>query len=215
MLESLKMVAQSGRYIGCIVVLAVGLAACSGKDTLPPAQIGETGPGIDAPLYRIGPGDSLQLFVWRNPELSTTVSVRPDGRISVPLIEDLEAAGKTPTELADAVEQELGVFIQDPFVTVIMSSFVGQFDQQVRVLGEAANPQSIPYRADMTLLDVMISVGGLTEFADGDSATLVRVVEGQQTEYGLRLGRLMRDGDVNANVALLPGDVIIIPESFL
>ena len=212
---NLRKMAGSGRYIGCIAVLAVVLAACSDKETLPPAQIGETGPGIDAPLYRIGPGDSLQLFVWRNPELSTTVSVRPDGRISVPLIEDLEAAGKTPSELADAVEEELGVFIQDPFVTVIMSSFVGQFDQQVRVLGEAANPQSIPYRADMTLLDVMIAVGGLTEFADGDSATLVRVVEGQQTEYGLRLDRLMRDGDVNANVALLPGDVIIIPESFL
>ena len=215
MLVNLRKMVGSGRYIGCIAVLAVVLAACSDKETLPPAQIGETGPGIDAPLYRIGPGDSLQLFVWRNPELSTTVSVRPDGRISVPLIEDLEAAGKTPSELADAVEEELGVFIQDPFVTVIMSSFVGQFDQQVRVLGEAANPQSIPYRADMTLLDVMIAVGGLTEFADGDSATLVRVVEGQQTEYGLRLDRLMRDGDVNANVALLPGDVIIIPESFL
>ena len=212
---NLRKMAGTGRYIGCIAALAIVLAACSSKETLPPAQIGETGPGIDAPLYRIGPGDGLQLFVWRNPELSTTVSVRPDGRISVPLIEDLEAAGKTPSELADAVEEELGVFIQDPFVTVIMSSFVGQFDQQVRVLGEAANPQSIPYRAEMTLLDVMIAVGGLTEFADGDSATLVRVVEGQQTEYGLRLGRLMRDGDVNANVALLPGDVIIIPESFL
>lgn len=213
MLEWSKKAAVKSIGVGIFVSLAAVLAACSDRDTLPAAELGAT--GQEAPLYRIGPGDSLTLFVWRNPELSTTVAVRPDGRISVPLIDDLQASGKTPSDLAEDVERELGVFIQDPFVTVIMSSFVGQYDQQVRVLGEAANPQAIPFRADMTLLDVMISVGGLTEFADGDSATLVRVVEGQQTEYGLELDRLLKDGDVGANVALLPGDVIIIPESFL
>ena len=213
MLERLNRTVLRPLGVGALGSLLVVLAACSDRETLPAAELGAT--GQEAPLYRIGPGDSLELFVWRNPELSTSVAVRPDGRISVPLINDLQASGKTPSELADDVEKELGVFIQDPFVTVLMSNFVGQFDQQVRVLGEAANPQAIPFRADMTLLDVMIAVGGLTEFADGNSATLVRVVEGQQTEYGLELDRLMRDGDVGANVALLPGDVIIIPESFL
>ncbi len=203
------------RNLGALVVgsSVVLLAACGDRETLPAVELGST--GVEAPLYRIGPGDSLTLFVWRNPELSTTVSVRPDGRISVPLINDLQASGKTPSELADDVEEELGVFIQDPFVTVIMAGFVGEFDQQVRVVGEATNPAAILFRADMTLLDVMIAVGGLTEFAAGNSATLVRVVEGQQKEFGLELDRLIRDGDVGANVALLPGDVIIIPESFL
>ncbi len=213
MLEFLKKAAPRTLGVGLVSILSITLVACSDREKLPAAELGST--GIEAPLYRIGPGDSLTLFVWRNPELSTTVAVRPDGRLSVPLINDLQASGKTPSELADDVERELGVFIQDPFVTVIMSGFVGEFDQQVRVVGEATNPAAIPFRADMTLLDVMISVGGLTEFAAGNSATLVRVVEGQQKEYGLELDRLIRDGDVGANVALLPGDVIIIPESFL
>ncbi len=213
MLELLKKAAPRGLGVGLVSLLSITLFACGDRDTLPAAELGST--GIEAPLYRIGPGDNLTLFVWRNPELSTSVVVRPDGRLSVPLINDLQASGRTPSELADDVERELGVFIQDPFVTVIMSGFVGEFDQQVRVVGEATNPSAIPFRADMTLLDVMITVGGLTEFADGNSATLVRVVEGQQKEFGLELDRLIRDGDVGANVALLPGDVIIIPESFL
>ncbi len=211
--DSLKTAALRSLGVGLVGFFSIALVACSDREKLPAAELGST--GIEAPLYRIGPGDSLEIFVWRNPELSTTVAVRPDGRISVPLINDLQASGKTPSDLADDVEKELGVFIQDPFVTVIMAGFVGEFDQQVRVVGEATNPAAIPFRADMTLLDVMISVGGLTEFAAGNSATLVRVVEGQQKEYGLELDRLIRDGDVGANVALLPGDVIIIPESFL
>ena len=140
--------------------------------------------------------------------------MRPDGRISVPLIDDLPATGKTPTELARDIEEKLAVYIQNPIATVIVSGFQGPFAQQVRVLGEAANPQAIPYRANMTLLDVMIAVGGLTEFAAGNRAALVRFEGGQQREYNVKLNSLIKDGDVSANVRILPGDVLIIPESF-
>lgn len=180
-------------------------------ETLPTAQLGEES---EAPVYQIGAGDTLQIFVWRNPELSTVVPVRPDGRISIPLIEDLVVSEKTPSELAREIEEELGVFVQDPIVTVIVTGFVGPFTQQVRVVGEAALPQGIPYRANMTLLDVMIAVGGLTEFADGNGATIVRLVEGEQRLFSARLEDLVKDGDITANVAMLPGDVLIVPESF-
>lgn len=171
------------------------------------------GPGAD---YVIGPLDSLQIFVWRNPELTSSVTVRPDGRISVPLIEDLAATGETPTTLARSIEQKLSVYIQNPIVTVIVSGFQGPFAQQVRVVGAAANPQAIPYRANMTLLDVMIAVGGTTDFAAGNRARLVRFERASetQTEYGVRLDDLLRDGDISANVRIEPGDVIIVPESF-
>lgn len=193
-------------------VLLVGvLAACSQTGDLPPAVIGAEGA---TPDYRIGPGDNLQIFVWRNPEVSITVPVRPDGRISVPLIEDLEAAGMTPTQLAREIERELGVYIQDPLVTVMVTSFIGPFAQQVRVVGEAARPQAIPYRANMTLLDVMIAVGGVTEFAAGNRATIVRVVDGSQRQYAVRLDDLVKNGDISANVQMLPGDVLIVPESW-
>ncbi len=192
-----------------VAVVVVG--ACTERETLPTAAINASG---EAPLYRIGPGDSLQIFVWRSPELTTGVAVRPDGRISVPLIEDLSVTGKTPTALAREIEAELGQYVQDPIVTVIVTGFVGPFDQQVRVVGEAAAPQAIPYRANMSLLDIMISVGGLTPFADGNASTLVRVVEGEQLQYNVRLADLIKDGDISANVEVLPGDVIIVPESF-
>lgn len=171
------------------------------------------GPGAD---YVIGPLDSLEIFVWRNPELTSNVTVRPDGRISVPLIEDLAATGETPTTLARSIEDKLSRYIQNPIVTVIVSGFQGPFAQQVRVVGAAANPQAIPYRANMTLLDVMIAVGGTTEFAAGNRARLVRFDrdQGSQSEYGVRLDSLLRDGDISANVRIEPGDVIIVPESF-
>jgi polysaccharide export outer membrane protein len=168
-----------------------------------------------APLYRVGPGDGLRIFVWRNAELTTQVQVRPDGRITVPLIEDLEASGKTPGELARDIERELAVYIQDPLVTVIMTGFVGSYQQQVRVIGAATNPQAMPYRAGMTLLDVMIQVGGLTEFAAGDRSTLVRIAGGEPQPYRVRLDSLVRDGEIDANAPVLPGDVLIIPETFL
>ena len=187
------------------------LGACSSAEDLP--SMSAEAPA-DAPLYRIGPGDSLSIFVWRNPELSVGVPVRPDGRISVPLIEDLVAAGKTPTELSREIEGHLAKYVQDPLVTVTVTGFVGNFTEQVRVVGQAAQPQAIPYRANMTLLDAMIKVGGLGEFAAGNRATLIRTVGGEQKQYRVRLADLIQDGDISANRELLPGDVIIIPESF-
>jgi len=201
--------------IASVLLIGFGtvLAGCSSNPSLPSADFVpiDEGPG---PQYVIGPLDSLQIFVWRNPEVSTSVTVRPDGRLSVPLIEDLPATGRTPTELARAIEEELSVYIQDPIVTVIVGNFVGPFAQQVRIVGEAAQPQAIPYRANMTLLDVMIAAAGLTDFAAGNDATLVRRVGGEQREYQVRIADLIRDGDTSANVEILPGDVIIIPESF-
>lgn len=192
-------------------LIAAGLAACSTKPEVP-ASMADT-PEVP-PLYQIGAGDSLTIFVWRNAELSTTVSVRPDGRISVPLIEDLYVEGKNPSDLAREIESELAVYIQDPLVTVIVAGFVGTFPQQVRIVGEASQPRAIPYRANMTVLDVVIQTGGLTEFADGNNTTLVRVQGGEPMEYRVRLDDLLEDGDISANVALLPGDILIVPESF-
>lgn len=192
------------------VIAALALSACAGNEELPAATEALSD---SEPLYKIGPGDSLQIFVWRNPDLGIAVPVRPDGRISVPLLEDVVAAGKTSTALSREIEEKLAQYIQDPLVTVIVTGFVGNYTEQVRVVGEAANPQAIPYRANMTVLDAMISVGGLTEFAAGNRATLVRRVGAEQKEYRLRIADLIKDGDISANANLLPGDVIIIPES--
>ncbi len=207
---------HAGRAIRATLagLAALAIAACASRGPeLPSANfVPETeGPG---PNYIVGPLDNITIFVWRNPELSTQVTVRPDGRFSVPLIDDMVATGRTPTELARAIEERLGQYIQSPIVTVIVNGFVGPFAQQVRVVGEAAQPQAIPYRANMTLLDVMIAVGGLTDFAAGNRATLVRTTEGGQREYSLRISDLLKDGDPKANVSIMPGDVIIIPESF-
>ncbi len=166
------------------------------------------------PEYLIGPLDQLQVFVWRAPELSTDVVVRPDGRISTPLVEDMQAAGKTPTALADDLETVLATYVKTPEVTVIVSQFSSTFDQQVRVLGEAQRPIALPYQAGMTVLDVMVSVGGLTEFAAGNRAVLIRGRGQDRVSYRLKLDDLMRKADVKANVAVAPGDVILIPESF-
>ncbi len=197
-----------------LIVLPFGLVACSSYPELPAAPLvsPDEGPG---PAYIIGPLDALNIFVWRNPELSLEVVVRPDGRVSLPLIDDLPATGRTPSQLSRDIEEKLSLILTNPNVTVMMRSFVGPFSQQVRVVGEAANPQAIPFRANMTLLDVMISVGGLTEFSDGDSATLVRFENGVQKEYSVKIESLIKDGDINANVKIYPGDVLIIPESIL
>ena len=164
--------------------------------------------------YLIGPGDQLQIFVWRNPELTQAVPVRPDGKISVPLVEDLPAADKTATELAREIERELSKYVRDPLVTVIVSGFQGVYQTQVRVLGQATEPRALPYRDNMSLLDVMIAVGGLTEFAAGNRSKLVRTVDGQTTQATVRLEDLIRDGDISANVPVAPGDVLIIPEAW-
>lgn len=194
----------------CVAVLA--LLGCGGPSRqLPPATADAR---VEAPTYVIGPLDTISVFVWRNPEISTSATVRPDGRVTLPLVEEMPAAGKTPAELARDIEQALSEFILDPFVSVTVDGFVGPFDQQIRIVGEAASPQAIPYRANMTVLDVMIAVGGLTEFAAGNQTTLVRVIDGEQTQFRVRLNDLLQDGDITANVLVQPGDVIIVPETW-
>lgn len=166
------------------------------------------------PDYLIGPGDSVSITVWRNPEVSGGFPVRPDGKITTPLVEDLPAAGKTSTQLARDIEQALSKFIQQPVVTVIVTNFVGNYSDQIRVIGQAARPQALPYRRDMSLMDVLITVGGITEFAAGNKASIIRTVDGKQEKLNVRLNDLIRDGDISANMPMRPGDVLVIPESF-
>jgi polysaccharide export outer membrane protein len=163
--------------------------------------------------YLIGPGDMVNIIVWRNPEISMSVPVRPDGKISAPLVEDLVAMGKDPATLARDIEKELGKYIRDAVVTVVVTQFVGPYSEQIRVVGEAAKPQILAYRQKMTLLDVMIAVGGITDFADGNSASILRTAEGNK-QYAVRLKDLVKRGDVSANVEMRPGDVLIIPQSW-
>nr|WP_245635164.1 XrtA/PEP-CTERM system exopolysaccharide export protein [Marinobacterium profundum] len=164
--------------------------------------------------YLVGPGDSLNIFVWGSPEVSQTVTVRPDGKITSPLVEDVPVSGLTPTQVARKLEETLGLYIKEPIVTVIVQGFIGPYSEQVRIIGEADEPQALPYREDMTLLDVMIAVGGLTEFANGNGASVVRIVDGKQQQYSIRIDDLVEDGDISANVHILPGDIIIIPEAW-
>jgi len=162
----------------------------------------------------VGPGDTLNVVVWRSPELSMTVPVRPDGKITTPLVEDLQASGKTTTQIAREIEKVLSRYVQTPVVTVIVTNFAGPYSQQVRVIGEAAKPQALPYRENMTLLDVMIAVGGITDFAAGNRASILRTEGGKSAQFGVRLNDLMRGGDLSANVPMRPGDVLIIPQSY-
>lgn len=195
------------------------VAGCSSHSDLPVLPVtGNYGSQTTDPAkynYIIGPGDSVQIFVWRNPEVSQSVTVRPDGKITTPLVEDLQASGRTPTQLARDIEKVLETYIRQPIVTVIMGGFGGPYSEQIRVVGEAAKPQALPYREKMSLLDVMIMVGGLTQFADGNEAKIVRVVEGHQQQYRVRIDDLLKDGDITANVDMLPGDILIVPESWL
>ncbi|MFL6673686.1 MAG: XrtA/PEP-CTERM system exopolysaccharide export protein [Massilia sp.] len=166
------------------------------------------------PEYLIGPGDSINIIVWRNPEVSMAVPVRPDGKITTPLVEDLPAAGKTSTQLARDIEKSLAKFIQQPVVTVVVTSFVGNYSEQIRVIGQAAKPQALPYRRDMSLMDVLIAVGGTTEFASGNRASVIRTIDGKQQKLNVRLDDLIKDGDISANMTMRPGDILVIPESF-
>lgn len=191
--------------IGACAMVAVGCATAN-----PPAPAAAASPDYN---YIIGPGDSVNIVVWRNPELSMSVPVRPDGKIAAPLVEDLVAMGKDATTLARDIEKELGKFIRDPVVTVVVTAFVGPYSEQIRVVGEAAKPQTLPYKQKMTLLDVMIAVGGVTDFADGNGTTLLRTTEGDK-QYGVRVNDLIKRGDVSANVEMKPGDVLIIPRSW-
>ncbi len=207
---------KPSRLAFCLGVTAFALTGCVGGSgqELPSASFVSTnqGPGEE---YRIGPLDKLTIFVWRNPELGAEIQVRPDGRITTPLIQDMVATGKTPAMLADDISVMLSQYITEPRVSVIVNEFSGTYAQRVRVIGATEEPASIPYRANMTLLDAMIAVGGLSEFASGNRARLIRFDPGtgQQREYDLRISNLLRRGDTSANVDLQPGDVIIIPES--
>ena len=201
----------SGLTGGFALAIGLGvLAGCASAPPYPPAPPNAATPDY---LYKIGPLDSVNVTVWRNPEISASVPVRPDGKITAPLIEDLPALGKDPTTLARDIEKALSKFIRDPVVTVIVTAFNGPADQQIRIIGEAARPQAVAYRQNMSVLDVMIVVGGLTDFADGNKAVLVRGAE-QGKQYSVRLNDLVRRGDISANVQVRPGDVLIIPQSW-
>ena len=202
--------AQAKRSVAVLfAVLALVLGGCSSSEPLAENQpVKET--DEMSSQYKIGPRDVVQIFVWRNPELSASVPVRPDGQISIPLVEDIDAAHKTASELSRDIEEVLKQYIQDPIVTVIVTSFTGPYDQQVRVVGEATEPQGIPYNDKMTLLDVMIAVGGMTDFADGNDAVIIR----DDQRLRVRLDDLLKEGDISANVAMQPGDILSIPESW-
>jgi len=202
-----------------VLSLALGATLLSGCASNPSSQLpaasfvsAQEGPGEE---YVIGPMDQLTIFVWRNPELGAKVQVRPDGRITTPLIADMPAVGKTPAVLAEDIKTALSTYIKEPLVSVIVDNFSGTYSQQVRIVGATEKPASLPYRANMTLLDAMIAVGGLSEYAAGNKARLVRVdkATGGQKEYALKIASLLKQGDTKANVKLEPGDVIIIPES--
>lgn len=203
---------RPARAAGLLAAALLLLAACG---SAPPAvPLAAAAPETVATEYLIGPGDMLRVFVWQNPDLSVTVPVRPDGRISIPLVQDMPAAQRTATQLADEIKTRLETYVRSPVVTVIVTDFVGPYSQQVRVVGEAAKPQAIPYRANMSVLDVMIAVGGLTKFAAGDRAVIDRRLAGQQEQVPVRLDALLRDGDLTANVPMRPGDVLVIPQSW-
>lgn len=204
----------AGARLLVLLVPLVALGGCAAGPDLPSATAEQQRVTGEGPLYHIGPGDNLTIFVWENPELSVSIPVRPDGRISTPLVEDLRAAGRTPTELSRFLENRLSTYIKSPVVTVMVTGFVGLPSEQIRVVGEAAEPQALPYRQGMTVLDVLIQVGGLTEFAAGDRAKIVRAIDGEQRQFPVQLDDLLRDGEIGANVSMLPGDILIIPEAW-
>ena len=193
---------------GAFLLLVSGCAT-TGNSPSPPATVSAA-----STTYLIGPGDTLQIFVWRHPDVSAEVPVRPDGKISMPLVEDMQAVGKTPTQLARDLEMALVNYLKNPVATVTVIEFVGTFNEQIRVVGQAAEPQALTYRDDLTLLDIMIEVGGLTEFAAGNGAKLVRRTSNGQETYNLRLADLINKGDMSANIDMQPGDIVVIPESW-
>ncbi|MBK1617397.1 sugar ABC transporter substrate-binding protein [Lamprobacter modestohalophilus] len=203
----------------------VALSGCAFNTKYPPVPREQRSLSAqESYLYEIAPGDAVNIFVWAFPELSGTVPVRPDGMLTTPLIEDMPASGKTPSELARDLEEEMALYVRSPIVTVIVNNFVGLPQQQVRVVGEAMGgsggggssrgPAAVPFRKHMTLLDLMIEVGGLTPFAAGNKSILVRFNDGEQVEYSVRIDDLLRKGDMSENISLLPGDILVIPEAW-
>lgn len=199
--------ATRGAALGLFIAV---LAGCSSSPKYPPAPAVASSADYN---YIVGPGDTLNIIVWRNPELSQSVPVRPDGKVATPLVDELVAQGKNSSEIARDIEKALAKFVRDPVVTVIVTSFVGPYSEQIRVVGEAAKPQFLPYKQKMTLLDVMIAVGGLTDFADGNAASILRSSEGGK-QYSVRLKDLMKRGDISSNVEMRPGDILIIPQGW-
>ena len=204
----LNTLASVARLLAALGAAAL-LVSCTSAPVHPPAPVSAVTPDY---TYIIGAGDSVNIVVWRNPELSMSVPVRPDGKIAAPLVDELIAQGKTPIQLARDIEAVLGKYVRDPIVTVMVNGFVGPYSEQIRVIGEAARPQFLPYKLNMTLLDLMIVVGGITDFADGNAATILRTSEGNK-QYSVRLTDLIKRADISANVDIKPGDILIIPES--
>lgn len=206
-------VPRVNRAVRCLgsIVVAVLLGGCSLFSPGFPAAPANVVP--DDYSYIIGAGDTLNIIVWRNPELSLSVPVRPDGKLTTPLVDELIVQGKNSVEVARDIEKQLSRYVRDPVVTVIVTGFVGPYSEQIRVIGQAGRPQFLPYKLKMTLLDVMIAVGGLTDFADGNGATILRTSEGNR-RYSVRLRDLVKRGDISANVEMRPGDVLIIPQSW-
>lgn len=197
------------------VLLTLSISACSNTGELPQSTTrASLTTDVNDYQYLIGPGDSLTIFVWRNPEVSGQFIVRPDGKVTTSLVEDIDVAGRTPTMLAREIEEQLSTYINNPRVTVSVNNFTGPLSEQVRVIGEATNPSAVNFTEHMTLLDLMIAVGGLTEFADGNGAKLVRVINNKQTTFDINIDDLIRDGDISENVDMLPGDIVIIPEAW-
>ena len=203
------------RIASCVILPLFCLYGCSNTGVLPEATTrASLTTDVNDYQYLIGPGDRLNIFVWRNPELSAQVVVRPDGKVTTSLVEDLDVAGRTPTMLAREIEDVLSTFVNSPRVTVSVGNFSGPLSEQVRVIGEASQPRAVNYTEHMTLLDLMISVGGLTNFADGNDAKLIRVINGEKKVFELNIDDLIRDGDIKENVDMLPGDIVIIPEAW-
>ena len=201
-------------YLLVIAIASIALSGCYNTQLPTATTRASLTNDVNDYQYLIGPGDQLTIFVWRNPEISGAFQVRPDGKVSTSLVEDIDVSGRTPTMLARELEEQLSTYINNPRVTVSVSRFSGPFSEQVRVIGEATSPKTVSYTQHMTLLDLMIQVGGLTQFADGNNAKLIRVVNNKQQTYDINIEDLIKDGDITKNVDILPGDVIIIPEAW-
>lgn len=201
-------------FFRATIACAMGMviAGCASSGSIAASKVAAT-PNLPQSDYRIGAGDSLKIFVWRNDDLSTNVVVRPDGKISMPLVNDLVAAGKTPSQLTEDLTKALSEFIRNPKVNVIVVSFVGTFADQIRVVGQAAKPRVVAYRAGMTILDVMLEVGGLAEHASGNKTKVLRTVNGKTQKIAIKLNDLLYEGDVTQNIAMMPGDVVVVPLS--
>jgi polysaccharide export outer membrane protein len=194
-------------------LLTVALLGVLGACASTPREVGPVAPAAAPVEYRIGPGDGISIFVWNHPELSQVLPVRPDGMLSTPLVENIQAAGRTPSQLARDMEKALAEYVRNPKVNVIVTGFVGNSSDQIRVVGQAAKPQALPFKANLTVLDVIIQVGGLSQFAAGNRARIVRHVGSKQVEIPVRLDDIQNKGDLRTNVAMQPGDVLIIPET--